>query len=89
MSPPPFAAIANRLEKIQALLGFETRRAFCKHFNLEETRASNWFSGRVRISLDPALRICEEAGVTLDYLYNGNTAGLPMERVRELNKIAA
>lgn len=89
MGQPPFADIAARLEKIQALLGFETRREFCTHFNITESRASNWFSGNVRISLDQAIRICEAAGLTLDYLYHGKTAGLPVERVRELNKIAA
>jgi hypothetical protein len=89
MERPPFMDIAERLEKIQALMGFATKREFCAHFNIQETRASNWFSGRVRISLDIAIRICEESGLTLDYLYHGKTAGLPLERVRELNKIAA
>lgn len=86
---PPFAEIGVRLEKIQHLMGFASRREFCSHFNVLETTASMWFSGRSRINLDSALRICEETGLTLEYIYRGNTAGLTLERVRELNKIAA
>lgn len=85
----PFGDIGARLEKIQLLMGFQSRREFCAHFNVLETTASMWFSGRSRINLDSALRICEETGLTLEYIYRGKTDGLTLERVRELNKIAA
>lgn len=84
---PPYADIGTRLEKAQQLMGFRSRREFCQHFNVLETTASMWFSGRSRINLDAALRICEETGLTLEYIYRGSTAGLTLERVRELNKI--
>lgn len=85
----PWADVGERLYKIQHMLGFARRREFCNHFHVQESTASNWFNGRSRINHDDAKRICEEAGLTLDYLYYGETAGVPLERVRELNKIPA
>jgi len=86
---PPYAEIGERLKRVKRLMGFRKDKEFCDHFGLQPSRVSNWFKGTSRPPQDMAQRICEEAGLTLDYIYRGNMDGLSIERIRELNKIAA
>lgn len=86
---PPYAEIGERLQIVRRLMGCRTAKEFSVRFGVSPSRVSNWFKGTSRPSQDMAQRICEAAGLTLDYLYRGNKDGLTTERLRELNNIAA
>ncbi len=85
---PPYVDIGRRLEIALKLMGFEKAREFCERFNLNESTVSMWIRGKSRINLDDGLRICEESGLTLDYLYRGITGGLPFALVQKIAELS-
>jgi transcriptional regulator with XRE-family HTH domain len=40
---------------------------------------NNWEAGKKRISIDPAIALCEKTGITLDWIYRGD-GGVPKKR---------
>ncbi len=68
--------IGNRL--------FVTREALqvkaadlCRRINCKPNRWSQYESGERKITLPVANRLCDEYGLTLDWVYRANPAGLP------------
>lgn len=47
---------------------------------------SQWENGGKRVSIDAAIRITDKFGVTLDWLYKGNTNGLSLTLITDLAK---
>jgi transcriptional regulator with XRE-family HTH domain len=45
--------------------------------NLSQNRYNQYESGARRLTIDAAHKICDEYGVTLDWLYRGDRSRLP------------
>jgi transcriptional regulator with XRE-family HTH domain len=70
--------IGARLKSLRIALGFEVQADFCRHIGLSETRYNSFETGARRLTLQAADHIKAATGVTLDYLFYGDTGGLPL-----------
>lgn len=68
-------SIAGRIVLLRAVRNWKPRDAY-EACDIGKTTWNNYEKGVSRPSLDHAASICEVFGVTLDWLYTGNTAGL-------------
>lgn len=76
-------AVAQTAKTIGKRIG-DTREALgvnaaelCKIIDCAPNRWSQYESGKRRITIDIANALCDQYGVTLDWIYRGNPAGLP------------
>lgn len=82
--------IAARLRLTQAALGLRPVD-LCSLIGCAENKWSQYTSekGKRRITEKVANALCDEFSVTLDWIYRGNPAGLPLELRMKLAKLAA
>lgn len=79
----PFADIGERLKWHRALMeatepGEFSQEKYALRANLKRSQLNNWESGLYRISIDGALALGDAYGLTLDFIYRGNSDSLPM-----------
>jgi transcriptional regulator with XRE-family HTH domain len=58
----------------------------CRATGIKPSAYSQYESGRSRPNLDDMIRYAEAFHVTLDWIYRGDPAGLPMRIAREVLK---
>ena len=68
--------IATRLRHTREALGVN-QREFARRVNLKPNRYSQYETGARPLTINAAHRICDEYGVTLDWLYRGDRSRLP------------
>lgn len=84
--PTPFnKAVGSRLAAIRELAG-SNMREFAAVLDVEEDRYRSWEKGINGLPPEKADELCERFDLTYDWLYRGRTAGLPVQRARELAK---
>jgi transcriptional regulator with XRE-family HTH domain len=76
--PETLKSLAKRLEITREALRLRPVD-LCKRIDIKENRWSQYESGERRITLEVANALCDEFGLTLDWIYRGNPAGLPHE----------
>lgn len=79
----PFAEIGERLKWHRALMeendpGQFIQEKYAARAKLKRSQLNNWESGLYRISIDGALALSKTYGLTLDFIYLGNSESLPM-----------
>jgi transcriptional regulator with XRE-family HTH domain len=82
-SPTSTEAVAERLRLTREASGMK-QAAFCRLVGVTPQAWNNYETGARRISLDQAIRICAVTGVTLDWIYRGLSANLPMEMASKI-----
>ena len=70
------SAISARLRILRESRG-QNQTEFCKSVGLTKAAWNNYETGDRRLSLEAALTLCDETGVTLDWIYRGVKYGLP------------
>ena len=65
------------------------QREFAIRANLKPNRYSQYETGARPLTIDAAHRICDEYGVTLDWLYRGDRSTLPHKLAIEIARIEA
>ena len=83
----PVSKIASRLEETREALGLKAA-ALCRQAKISPNAWSQFESGERRITLQNAEKLCDTYGLTLDWIYRGDPAGLP-QRVFEKISTAA
>ena len=78
--------IATRLRHTREALGLK-QREFARRANLKANRYSQYESGTRSLTIDAAQRICDEYGVTLDWLYRGDRSRLPYHLAIDIARI--
>ena len=68
--------IGERLRRLRAHLDMG-QMEICAIINANQASWSLWESGKRQIPIEPASRICRRFGVTLDWIYFGDIAGMP------------
>lgn len=76
-SPTSTEAIAERLRLTREASGMR-QAAFCRLIGVSPQAWNNYETGARRISLDQAIRLCSVTGATLDWIYRGLSASLPL-----------
>lgn len=75
--------IARRLVRTREALGL-SQIAFCGQIGVEKNVYNPFEKGHRRITLDVALKIRARFGVSLDWIYCGDVAHLPVELYQKL-----
>lgn len=76
-----------RLVRLREALGIPTQTAMAVALGIKVSRWNNFERG-TPLSLDVAIRICRRfPGVTMDWLFFGNPAGLPLELAKRLGEL--
>lgn len=78
--------VAGRLKRTRE--AFKMNQAdWCRLVGIETQAWNNYESGRRRISIDQAIRVCQATGVTIDWIYRGlMNSSLPPQVQIELQK---
>ena len=83
---PGMEISAKRLVRTRLALGYMTQSAFAEQLGIGSPQYSVFESGKRRISLGVALLIWEKFGVSLDWIYCGDAAGLPAALYKKLKR---
>jgi transcriptional regulator with XRE-family HTH domain len=70
-------AVGKRLELTREALGFATQREFYAPIRRGASSSSMWESGERYPSIQNALLLCLEYGLTLDWIFRGDISSLP------------
>ncbi len=76
--PESLKSLAKRLEVTRLALGLRPVDV-CKRIDIKENRWSQYESGERQITLPVAISLCDEFGLTLDWIYRANPSGLAHE----------
>jgi DNA-binding XRE family transcriptional regulator len=83
--------VARRLTMTRKALGFDGwggQSEFCRQLGIETNVYNPFEKGTRKITLEVAEKICDRFGVSLDWIYRGNPALLPVEVYRKLAEVA-
>ena len=80
--------LGSRLAVTREALGLSAAE-LCKRIDCKPNRWSQYESGDRRITLEIADRLCDEFGLSLDWIYRGNRAFLPDAIRVKIPRIAA
>jgi transcriptional regulator with XRE-family HTH domain len=69
--------IAKRLKVSREALGLKPAE-LCRITGIKPNTYSQWEGAKGRPNLDEATRLCDTLGYTLDWIYLGDPAGLPL-----------
>lgn len=81
--PTQYADIAERLEIIRQGFSELSKKDWAAKNGFNQTQYQNWSSGERRITVDAAQRLCDDYGLSLDFIYRGRIDGLS-ETVRKI-----
>lgn len=74
--PKSIDAMAARLKLTRAALGL-SQAELCRRADLSRNTYNQWERGHGRPDVHYAMRLCDAFGITLDWIYRGQTFGLP------------
>lgn len=77
-SPKLADDVGRRLRQTLGLLGL-ANKAFCQAYSVGTSRLSNWLGGANVADLDKMIDLCDDYGLTLDWIYRGRLGGLPSD----------
>ncbi len=77
--------IGRRLRRTREAMKLN-QAMFCRLVGIQQQAWNNYERGLRRISLDQALRVCKVTGVSLDWIYRGIAAGLPVNIINGLQE---
>lgn len=81
-------SLGNRLTVTREALGLSAAE-LCKRIDCKPNRWSQYESGERKITLEIADRLCDEFGLSLDWIYRANRAMLPDNIRVKIPRIAA
>lgn len=79
-------AIGNRLTKIREVMGL-TQTKFARSIGVTQGTVAGWEGGHRPPGLKIGHALCDKYNLTLDYIYRGDTSGLPLSLLTELHKL--
>ena len=72
----PFRVVGRRLAATREALGI-TQAELCRQLRVDPPRWNQYELGKRRITIEVALELRLAYGVTLDWIYVGDSSGLP------------
>ena len=79
--------VCRRLLDLRAVLNLSRPADFISATGFSKTRVSNWDNFNSRPDLAAGILMARKWGVTLDWLFLGNPAGLPRDLAEKLEKL--
>lgn len=71
--------IGERIRVLREALGYSNASQFAAFVGWSSQQLSNYENGQKRPEVNMAILLCSRTGATLDYIYRGEFAGLPMQ----------
>ena len=84
---PKLVAIGERLEALRRAFDL-TQAEFAGRAGIQQNTYSQYATGKNLPRIEFAERICDEYGVTLDWIYRGDVSGMSVNIVNLLKKSA-
>jgi transcriptional regulator with XRE-family HTH domain len=82
---PRLVAIGQRLEALRT--AFDLKQAdFAGRAGIQQNTYSQYATGKNLPRVEFAERICDEYGVTLDWIYRGDVSGMPVHLLNLIKK---
>ena len=78
--------VAARLRAVMADLECLNNKAFADRFGTTESAVNNWRLGYNLPHVPEMIRLCEQTGITLDWLYRGFVGTIDPELALRLNR---
>ena len=70
--------IGGRIRVLREALGYKSATLFAAFVGWSPQQLSNYEKGQKRPEVSMAILLCKKTAVTLDWIYRGETAGLPL-----------
>lgn len=83
--PHAYRQVGVRLAACRRALGMDAVD-ICREMNFRQNTYSQWESGKSRVNLDDAIRLCDRYGVTLDFLYRNDISGVRSDLARRITE---
>lgn len=71
-------SVGQRLRLLRVAKGINVQKTMATMLDASASQYSNWENGIQMIPVEAATKVCGLTGATLDYIYHGNSAALPM-----------
>jgi transcriptional regulator with XRE-family HTH domain len=68
--------VARRLRRTREAIGLDQQQ-FGTRAGMSQSQYNQYETGKRLITLASAMKLCEEYGLTLDWVYRGDPSGLP------------
>lgn len=81
--------IGRRIRALREAIGEDNQRAFAAKLGWQPQQLSNYENGHKRPEISMAIRICMRTGATLDYIYRGEFAGMPLRLANSIQDYLA
>jgi transcriptional regulator with XRE-family HTH domain len=81
--------VGKRLALTRIALGFENQKEFYLATGLGASAYSMWESGNNFPRVEHMMRLCQEFGLTLDWIYRGDISGLPYTLAMRIRQVIA
>jgi transcriptional regulator with XRE-family HTH domain len=78
-----FEAIGKRLKAFRKTTGL-SQKEFANRAGIADTTYNQYEQGKSQPKVENAYALCDTYGLTLDWIFSGNTAGLPYRIVMDL-----
>ena len=82
-------AIAERLELTRLALNFVSQAELASAARMSRQRWNKFVTARDRISVDAALQLCRQYGLSLDWIYRGDLNTLPSQFAKQIEAVKA
>ena len=80
--------VARRLTLARRALGVN-QQTFAEGGGLSQPQYNQFETGKRRLTLESALKLCDAYSLTLDWLYRGDPSGLPYRLATAIQAVAA
>lgn len=81
------ASFARRLAKVREAKGYMIRREAADSLDVQENTYTSWERGTKKPTYFHLVAIKRKWGVSLDYLIDGDSSGLPIQLFNEMKKL--
>jgi transcriptional regulator with XRE-family HTH domain len=71
--------IGRRIRDLREAMGYDKASLFAEFMDWSPQQLWNYETGQKRPKVSVAIQLCRKTHVTLDWIYRGEPAGLPLE----------
>ena len=71
--------IGRRIRELREAMGYDKVCLFAEFMGWSPQQLSNYETGQKRLEVSMAIQLCRKTHVTLDWIYRGEPAGLPLD----------
>ncbi|HEY1934030.1 MAG TPA: hypothetical protein VGG99_18625 [Acetobacteraceae bacterium] len=82
-------SVAARLRAVMASQHIEGNKPFARICGVGDSTPNNWLLADNLPDMAGMIRLCQETGITLDWIFRGYAGGMPAGYANKLNSLAS